>query len=97
MRVRPPHGCSKLRSRASHLAQYNLGSCYINGEGVDRNLNDGYFWIFLANARTTESDLKGLAETSLEALTKVMKKGDVKSAQKRGQAWLNEHPLKAQQ
>jgi uncharacterized protein len=78
-------------------AQYNLGSCYINGEGVSRDLNEGYFWIFLANNCTTESDLKRYAETSLEALTKVMKKNDIKSAQKRAQAWLNERPLKAEQ
>jgi hypothetical protein len=36
--------------------------------------------------------LKGYAENSLEALIKDMKKNDIKVAQKRAQAWLNEHP-----
>lgn len=80
-------------------AQYNLGSCYVNGVGVSRDLNEGYFWIFLANTRTTDNGLKAASENSLETLTTVMKKGDIKSAQKRAQAWLNEHPhpLKAEE
>jgi len=86
----------KAAEQGEPHAQYNLGSCYINGAGVNRDLNEGYFWIFLANTLTTESDLKGYAETSLETLTKVMKKGDIKSAQKHAQTWLNEHPLKAE-
>jgi hypothetical protein len=89
----------KAAEQGETNAQYNLGSCYINGEGVSRDLNEGYFWIFLANTRTTDNGLKGYAENSLEALTKVMKKSDIKSAQKRAQAWLNEHPhpLKTEQ
>jgi TPR repeat protein len=86
----------KAAEQGQTAAQYNLGSCYINGEGVNRDLNEGYFWIFLADARTTDSDLKGYAENSLEALSKAMKKDDIKSAQKRAQAWLKEHPLKAE-
>jgi TPR repeat protein len=82
----------KAAEQGETKAQYNLGSCYINGEGVNRDLDEGYFWIFLAKARTTDSDLKGYAEKSLEALTKVMKKSDIKSAQKRAQTWLSEHP-----
>jgi TPR repeat protein len=87
----------KAAEQGETKAQYNLGSCYINGAGVNRDLNEGYFWIFLADTRTTDSDLKGYAENSLETLTKVMKKDDIKSAQKRAQAWLNEHPLRAEQ
>ena len=82
----------KAAEQGEPKAQYNLGSCYINGEGVNRDLNEGYFWIFLANTRTTDSGLKGYAENSLEALIKDMKKNDIKVAQKRAQAWLNEHP-----
>jgi TPR repeat protein len=82
----------KAAEQGETKAQYNLGSCYINGEGVNRDLNEGYFWIFLANTRTTDSGLKGYAENSLEALIKDMKKNDIKVAQKRAQAWLNEHP-----
>lgn len=87
----------KAAEQGEPKAQFNLGASYINGAGVNRDLNEGYFWIFLANTRTTDSGLKGHAENSLEALTKVMKKNDIKSAQKRAQAWLNEHPLKAEQ
>jgi TPR repeat protein len=83
----------KAAKQGEPHAQYNLGSCYINGAGVNRDLNEGYFWIFLANTRTTDGGLKGYAENSLEALAKVMKKSDIRSAQKRAQAWLNEHPL----
>jgi TPR repeat protein len=82
----------KAAKQGETHAQFNLGACYINGAGVIQDLNEGYFWIFLANARTTDSGLKGYAENSLEELTKVMKKSDIKSAQKRAQAWLNEHP-----
>jgi len=88
----------KAAEQGETKAQFNLGACYINGEGVDRDLNEGYFWIFLANTRTTDGSLKGYAENSLEELTKAMKKSDIKSAQKRAQAWLNEHPpLKTEQ
>jgi TPR repeat protein len=89
----------KAAEQGETKAQFNLGACYINGEGVNRDLNEGYFWIFLAKTRTTDSGLKGYAENSLEALTKVMKKSDIKSAQKRAQAWLKEHPhpLKTEQ
>lgn len=86
----------KAAEQGEPKAQYNLGSCYINGEGVTRDLNDGYFWIFLAKSRTTDSGLKEFAENSLETLTTVMKKNDIKSAEKRAQAWLNEHPLRSE-
>jgi hypothetical protein len=86
----------KAAEQGETKAQFNLGVCYLNGEGVNRDLNEAYFWIFLAKTRTTDSGLKGFAENSLEALTKAMKKNDIKSAQKRAQAWLNEHPLKAE-
>lgn len=87
----------KAAEQGETKAQFNLGACYVNGAGVDRDLNEGYFWISLADIRTSDSGLKELAENSLEALTKSMKKNDIKSAQKRAQAWLNEHPLKAEQ
>ncbi|MGC1463106.1 MAG: tetratricopeptide repeat protein [Terracidiphilus sp.] len=88
----------KAAEQGETKAQYNLGSCYINGEGVSRDLDEGYFWIFLADTRTTDNDLKGYAENSLEALTKVMKRNDIKRAQKRAQAWLNErHSLRDEQ
>ncbi|MGA3136759.1 MAG: tetratricopeptide repeat protein [Terracidiphilus sp.] len=87
----------KAAEQGETKAQFNLGACYVNGAGVNRDLNEGFFWIFLAKTRTTDSGLKEHAENSLEALTKVMKKSDIKSAQKRAQAWLNEHPLKAEQ
>ena len=86
----------KAAEQGETKAQNNLGSCYINGAGVNRDLNEGYFWILLANTRTTDSGLKEYAANSLETLTKVMKKNDIKSAQKRAQAWLNEHPSKAE-
>jgi predicted oxidoreductase len=41
--------------------------------------------------------LREHAENTLEALNKVLKKNDIKSAQKRAQAWLNEHPLRPEQ
>ena len=82
----------KAAEQGETKAQFNLGACYINGAGVNRDLNEGYFWIFLANTRTTDGGLKEYAANSLEALTKVMKKNDIKSVQKRAQAWLNEHP-----
>jgi hypothetical protein len=55
------------------------------------------FWIFLANARTTDRSLKQYTENSIREDATVMKKSDIKSAQKRAQAWLNEHPWKAEQ
>jgi TPR repeat protein len=88
----------KAAEQGETKAQFNLGVCYIDGIGVNRDLNEGYFWIFLADARTADSGLKGEAENALEGLTKVMKKNDIKSAQKRAQAWLNKHhPLKEEQ
>jgi hypothetical protein len=84
----------KAAEQGEPNAQFNLGARYVNGMGVNRDPNEGYFWIFLANARTTDSGLKEDAENALDGLTGVMKKNDIKSAQKRAQAWLNEHPLK---
>ncbi|MGA2537740.1 MAG: hypothetical protein ABR923_15300 [Terracidiphilus sp.] len=55
-------------------------------------MNEGYFWIFLANSRTLDSSLKEEAKNSLEQLTAAMKKNEIRSAQKRAQAWLSEHP-----
>jgi TPR repeat protein len=82
----------KAAEQGETKAQFNLGACYINGAGINRDLNEGYFWIFLAHTRTTDSGLKEYAANSLEALTKVMKKNDIESVQKRAQAWLNGHP-----
>jgi len=81
----------KAAEQGETKAQFNLGACYIDGKGVNRDLNEGYFWVFLAGARTTDSGLKQEAESAIANLTGVMKKSDVKSAQKRAQAWLNEH------
>lgn len=82
----------KAANQGETKAQYDLGSCYINGAGVNRDLSEGYFWISLANARTTDDNLKAYAENSLEELTKVLKKSDIKSAKKRADVWLNVHP-----
>jgi TPR repeat protein len=82
----------KAAEQGETKAQFNLGVCYLNEAGVNRDLNEGYFWIFLAKTRTTDSGLKEHAENTLEALTKAMKKSDIKITQKRAQAWLNEHP-----
>ena len=87
----------KAAEQGETKAQYNLGSCYINGEGVSRDMNEGYYWIFLAYNHTTDSGLKSYAENSLEELSKAMKKSDIKSAEKRAQAWLKEHQLKSEQ
>jgi len=87
----------KAAEQGETKAQYNLGACYANGTGVNQDLNEGYFWIFLANARTADSNLKQYTENSLGEDAKVMKKNDVKSTQKRAQAWLNEHPPLADQ
>ncbi|HEY1806365.1 MAG TPA: tetratricopeptide repeat protein [Terracidiphilus sp.] len=73
-------------------AQYNVGAAYANGVGISRDLNEGYFWIYLANARTTDGGLKEQAGNTLEKLAEAMKKSDVKSAEKRAQAWLKKHP-----
>ncbi len=85
----------KAAEQGQPFAQFNIGAHYVNGVGVSRDQNEGYFWIFLAYTRTTDDGLKEHAENSLETLTRVMKKSDIKSAQKRAQAWLNEHPSSA--
>lgn len=87
----------KAAEQGETHAQYDLGVSYVNGAGVSLDLNEGYFWIFLANARTTDSGLKQYTENSLREDAKVMRKSDIKNAQKRAQTWLNEHPLKAEQ
>lgn len=87
----------KAAEQGETHAQYDLGVSYINGQGVDRDLNEGYFWIFLADASTTDSNLKQYAENSLREDAEVMKKSDVKREQKRAQAWLKEHPSRAEQ
>ena len=87
----------KAAQQGETKAQFNLGVSYLNGTGVNRDLNEGYFWIFLAKTRTSESGLKVYAENTLESLSKNMKKNDIKIAQKRAQVWLNEHPAKPEQ
>jgi TPR repeat protein len=87
----------KAAEQGETKAEFNLGVCYLNGAGVNRDLNEAYFWIFLSHTRTTDRGLKEHAENTLEALTKVMKKSDIKGAQKRAQAWLNKHPIGAVQ
>jgi len=82
----------KAAEQGETMAQYDLGTSYINGDGVSRDLVEGYFWILLAKTRTPDSDLKGYAENSLEQLTGVMKKSDIRTAQKRAQVWLSQHP-----
>jgi len=82
----------KAAEQGETKAQYNLGVSYVNGEGVNRDLNEGYFWILLANTRTTDSSLKQYTENSLREDAAAMKKGDIKSAEKRVQAWLKDHP-----
>lgn len=82
----------KAAEHGESVAQFNIGALYANGTGTRQDLNEGYFWIFVANTTTTDDGLKGYAENSLENLTKVMKRSDIKLAQKRAQAWLKEHP-----
>jgi TPR repeat protein len=84
----------KAAEQGETKAQFNLGVSYHNGEGVNQDLNEGYFWIYLANARTTDSSLKQYAENALREDGEVMKKSDIKSAQKRAQEWLKAHPVK---
>lgn len=83
----------KAAEQGEPVAQFNLGAFYANGTGVSQDLAEAYFWIYLANARTPDDGLKAEAENTLQTLTGLMKKGDIKSAQKRAQAWLKEHPL----
>jgi TPR repeat protein len=87
----------KAAEQGETHAQYDLGVSYVNGDGVSRDLNEGYFWIFLADTLTTDSGLKQYTENSLREDAKVMKKSDIKNAQKRAQSWLNEHPPKPEQ
>ncbi len=84
----------KAAEQGQTTAQFNLGVCYLNGAGVGRDVTEGYFWIFLAYTRTPDVGLKEHAKETLEKLAEVMKKGEIKSAEKRAQAWLKEHPLR---
>ena len=83
----------KAAEQGETKAQFNLGVSYHNGEGVNQDLKEGYFWIYLANARTIDSGLKQYAENALREDAEVMKKSDIKSAQKRAQEWLKSHPV----
>jgi len=84
----------KAAEQGQTFAQFNLGACYLNGAGVELDLKEGYFWILLAHTRTPDVGLKEHAEETLGKLSRVMKKSEIKSAEKRAQDWLKRHPLK---
>jgi TPR repeat protein len=42
-------------------AQYNLGNCYAEGEGVAKDEIEGYKWVLLAAAQGNQNGRKAVA------------------------------------
>ena len=73
-------------------AQFGLGASYTQEAGVGRDYEEAYFWMSLASTSPTDNGLRQQALKELQGIATMLKKDEIKRAEKRAQAWLKEHP-----
>ncbi len=62
--------------------QFQLGLMYYHGEGLEKNIEDAYFWIFLAAKESEPYAISSLAKLRTE-----MTKAEIQAVEKRAEAW----------
>jgi hypothetical protein len=82
----------KAAEQGYPTAQFDLAAQYTQGAGISRDYEEAYFWMSLAATSLTDSEMRQQALKALEGIATMLKKDDIKRAEKRAQAWLKDHP-----
>jgi len=82
----------KAAEQGEPKAQFNLAAHYTQGTGVSRDYEEAYFWMSLAATSQTDNEMRQPALKDLEGIATMLKKDEIKRAEKRVQAWLKDHP-----
>ena len=82
----------KAAEQGHPVAQFNLAATYTHGAGVSRDYEEAYFWLSLAATSRTNNEIRQQALKDLKGIATMLKKDDIKLAEKRVQAWLKNHP-----
>lgn len=83
------------REAAEHgypTAQFDLAASYTQEGGVGRDYEEAYFWMSLAATSPTDNEMRQQALKELQGIATMLKKDQIKHAEKRAQAWLKDHP-----
>ena len=80
----------KAAEQANAIAQFNLGSLYQNGHGVQQDYSEAYFWLDLAAALSKGKNQEQFAKTRDEVAAKLTST-ELSDAQDRAAKWSAAH------